>query len=124
MTDEELIEKLPLLINPANIPGWHDRQFLIGHAIERLRSKSVPAPHSPGSVPVRIAVALGDGSRSACVVDEHNDDGEKAMDAARSTCLEYCQKVLAEAIITAHIPSRVVPEVVGTVTAFDPEATA
>lgn len=91
-------------------------------ALRAIRARFL-TPVPPGSVPARIAVAVGtdsdgDPMRSAEVIHSRETDNGALKDSRYQM-----SHVTHEAIVTAHIPPRVVPTVQGQVEPcqFNPE---
>lgn len=124
MTDDELAKHLTsiaYIMECDHKDDWHSSHPAhLREAAARLRRD--PAPPPPGSVEIRLAVALGDGSSHCAVIDQDVTD-ESQMDFVRSLVLDQAPRVLAEGIVTANIPATEIPVVQGIFKKFDPDET-
>lgn len=121
MTDVDLISGLHELCENANV---HLAAILREAAI-RLTELTTPVPPPPGSVAVRIAVAVARGQKGlmvqAVAIDALTRESEAITDAH-----EGMGSIEALGIVTAHIPPRAVPVVAGEIEPwqFDSEPTS
>lgn len=114
-----------IMERPAcNNTNWHQNHpDAIREAARRLSCDSL-APPPPDSVPVRIAVCVGQGSRGqiveACGIDSYVDEAHavgEARGGVNDTSTHEC-------IVVICVPARQIPIVAGAVEAIDdPEAT-
>jgi hypothetical protein len=122
MTDEELAKHLTniaYIMETDHKGEWHSgHPVRLREAAARLGRASVPPP--PGSVEVRIAVCrTASGVNYAMAIDDAYCNLE-SMDILRHGIEE---PVVAEAVVTCRVPTRVVPTITGEVEPCDPEAT-
>lgn len=104
MTREQLIENLDDIL--SRTIGYVDRETIIA-----ARAAIAPTPPPPGSVEVRIGVAVNDTGGVYAWVDRDDspEDPHITHEATVAACIPPCRQI---------------PTVVGTVEpAFDPEAT-
>lgn len=107
MNDNELISALIDLRDYLEFITEDRYVDILNLAIERIKP---PAD----TVPIRLAVAVGDGAELVMFVNcEYS--GKEEMAIVRQECLDSCREIIAEAIIIANIPRRIIPTVTATV---------
>jgi hypothetical protein len=108
MTDREILKRAIIICCEQGHSATAD--------VIRLMVCGMPLDPPPvDAVEVRIAVAIGGGKKVSVIDDDEDDSNDVLLSRARDCLLEYCDTVLAQAVVVASIPLTTVPVVGGTV---------